>query len=50
MDKNAFEIDETLTQEGQPADAKAVGDRLVAIENELAQRTVIQVITWEADD
>lgn len=43
-------IDETLTQEGQPADAKAAGDRLVTIENELAQRAVIQVITWEADD
>ena len=35
--------DTTLSQEGKPADAKAVGDAL-------AQKSQVQIITWEDDD
>ena len=37
------ELDTTLTQEGKAADAKAVGESI-------AQKTQVQIITWEADD
>lgn len=36
-------IDETLTQEGQAADAKAVGEAI-------ANAAKVQIITWEAGD
>lgn len=36
-------VDTTLTVSGKAADAKAVGDAL-------AQKSQVQIITWEADD
>lgn len=50
--------DATLTQEGVPADAKTVGDALAAkqpvgnyaLADDVAQKTQVQIITWEADD
>lgn len=36
-------IDKTLTQDGQAADSKVVGDAL-------AQKAQVQIITWGADD
>lgn len=37
------EVDETLTQEGKAADAKSTGEAI-------AQKTQVQIITWEEDD
>ena len=42
-DRSFLKIDSTLTTEGSPADAKAVG---VAV----AQKTQVQIVTWGADD
>ena len=48
---NVVNIDEALTIEGAAADAKAVGDRLTALENkETFQSPLIQIITWEVED
>ena len=38
-----IKVDSTLTQSGYAADAKAVGDAL-------AQKSQVQIVTWEADD
>ena len=53
-------IDTTLAQSGQAADAKAVGDKFaslvgdtsvaIQIDNAVAQKSQVQIITWEADD
>lgn len=52
--------DTTLTQNGQVADAKAVGDKFTnlvgdvavstQIENAVSQKSQVQIITWEGDD
>lgn len=43
-------VDTTLTQDGIPADAKVVGDALTEVDNAVAQKSQVQIITWEADD
>ena len=42
-DRSFLNMDSTLTAEGSPADAKAVGDAV-------AQKSQVQIITWGADD
>lgn len=42
-DMSGFELDNTLTQEGKAADAKAVGDAI-------AQKSQVRFVIWEADD
>ena len=45
-----IEVDTTLTESGQAADAKAVGDKLTEFDNAVAQKAQVQIITWGADD
>lgn len=57
---NNIELDTTLSQEGKAADAKTVGDKFTAlvgdvavstqIDNAIAQKSQVQIVTWEADD
>ena len=55
--------DDTLTQSGVPADSKVVGDVIDAVStlvgetavseqiaNAVAQKSQVQIVTWEADD
>jgi hypothetical protein len=57
---SAIQPDTTLTKDGQVAEAKAVGDKFAAlvgdeavsvqINNAVAQKSQVQIITWGADD
>ena len=49
-DRSFLNIDSTLTTEGSPADAKAVGDAIIATNDAVSQKTQVQIITWGADD
>jgi hypothetical protein len=54
------ELDDTLLEAGKAADAKAVGDKFAdlvgdeavseQINNAVAQKSQVQIITWEDDD
>lgn len=56
--KNKLALDSTLSVSGAAADAKAVGDALVEsklqaetyTDNAVAQKTQVQIITWEEND
>ena len=42
--------DPTLTQDGDAADAKVVGEAISDIRADVDQKAQIQIITWGADD